>query len=306
MLPGAMAIALVGFAESVAAARAYATKYGYEVNANQELIALGVANVGAGISQGFTVDGSLSKSAAADEAGTKSQMTSIIVAGMVLITVVALTPLFYSLPEAALGAIVIHAVWHLIDLSKLQRYRRIKHVDFWAAVTALVGVLLLGILAGLLLAALLSLLGLLVQAKRAHNSILGKLPDEQGYHSLEYFPDAATFPGLIIFRFDEQLFFANSADFRNAVRAAISSDPSVRCVLVDAEGITDIDITGLDMLADLNKELAAAGISLRFAQVKSYVRELIRLSGLEEAVGAEHFYGSIQAGVDASLTTPPA
>ena len=176
LLLGAAAIAVVGFAESVAAARTYATKHGYEVDANQEMIALGAANLGAGISQGFVVDGSLSKTAASDGAGAKSQMTSIIVAVMVLITLVALTPLFHDLPEATLGAVVIHAVWHLIDFPKLRAYYYIKRVDFWAAMVAMVGVLLFGILAGLLLAIFVSLFGLLIRAKQTHTATLGKLP----------------------------------------------------------------------------------------------------------------------------------
>ncbi len=301
LLPGAVAIALVGFAESVAAARSYATKYRYEVNANQEMIALGVASLGAGISQGFVVDGSLSKSAASDEAGANSQMVSLIVAGMVLVTVVALTPLFRALPEATLGAIVIHAVWHLIKLAKLKRYYRIRPIDFWAALAALVGVLLLGILAGLLLAVTISLLGLLIKAKQARTAILGKLPDEDVYRSIENHPEAKTYPGLIIFRFDEQLFFANAPNFHTTVLAAVAADSSARCVLVDAESINEIDVTGLDMLAELQDELAQTGVGLRFAQMKAHIQEYMRRTNLEESIGANHFYPSVQAGVDTYL-----
>jgi high affinity sulfate transporter 1 len=301
LLPGALAIALVGFAESVAAARSYATKYRYEINANQEMIALGVANLGAGMSNGFVVDGSLSKTAASDEAGAKSQMVSIIVAGMVLITVVALTPLFRTLPEATLGAIVIHAVWHLIKLTKLRRYYRIRQLDFWAAMTAMVGVLLLGILSGLLLAVTISLLGLLIRAKQANMAILGKLPGESVFQSVENHPEAETYPGLIIFRFDEQLFFANAPNFRDAVLAAVAADPSARWVLVDAGSINEIDVTGLDMLTELRDELAQDNIELRFARMKAHVREYVRRANLEESIGAEHFYLSVQAGVEAYM-----
>jgi high affinity sulfate transporter 1 len=301
LLPGAVAIALVGFAESVAAARSYATKHRYKVDANQEMIALGVANLGAGISQGFVVDGSLSKTAASDEAGANSQMVSIIVAGMVLITIVALTPLFRALPEAVLGAIVIHAVWHLIKLTKLRRYYRIRKIDFWAAMAAMIGVLLLGILSGLLLAVTISLLGLLIRAKQARMAILGKLPGESVFRSLENHPEAETYPGLLIFRFDEQLFFANAPNFRDAVLAAVAADSSTRCVLVDAESINEIDVTGLDMLTELRDELAQTSVELRFARMKAHVREYVRRANLEDTIGAENFYPSVQAGVEAYM-----
>ena len=148
LLPGAAGIVLVAFSESVAIARSYATNHGYEVDSNQEMVALGFANLGAGLSQGFVVDGSMSRSSAADQAGVKSQMSSIIFAAMVVITIVALTPLFQNLPEATLGAIVIHAVWHLIDFSKLSRLHKIRFDDYLAASVALLGVLVLGILPG--------------------------------------------------------------------------------------------------------------------------------------------------------------
>ena len=301
LLPGAVAIALVAFAESVAAARSYATKYGYEINANQEMIALGAANLGAGFSQAFSVDGSLSRSAAADGAGSKSQMASIFLAVFVFITILFLTPLFRTLPEATLGAVVIHAVWHLIDFKKLQGYYRIKKIDFWAALVAMIGVLLLGILQGLILAVFLSLLGLLLAAKNPATAVLGKVPDENAYHSLEHYPEGVTYPGLIIFRFDDQLFFANAPNFQQHIRDLVAADPEVRWVLIDAESMNDIDITGTDMLGELKDELGRANIELRFARMKAHVREIVALAGLEEAIGSDHFHPSVQAGVDAYL-----
>jgi MFS superfamily sulfate permease-like transporter len=296
----------VAFAESMAAARSYATKYGYAINANQEMIALGAANLGSGFSQAFSVDGSLSRSAAADGAGSKSQMASILLAIFVFITLLFLTPLFRTLPEATLGAIVIHAVWHLIDFKKLQGYYRIKRLDFWAALVAMIGVLMLGILEGLILAVLLSLLGLLAAAKNPHSAVLGKAPDDKAYHSLEYYPEGITYPGLIIYRFDDQLFFANAPNFQEHIRDLVAAAPSVRWVLVDAEAINDIDITGTDMLAELKDELAKANIELHFARMKAHVREIIQRAGLEEALGVDHFHPSIQTGVDTYLAAQPA
>lgn len=305
LLPGAFAVALVGFAESVAAARTYATKFGYEVDANQEMVGLGLANMGSGISQGFAVDGSLSKTAASVDAGAKSQMVSIIAAVLVLITVLFLTPLFHNLPEATLGAIVIHAVWHLINFHKIKHYYDIRQADFWAAFTALLGVLVLGLLGGLLLAVIISLLALLLSVKSPDTAVLGKLPGLTAYRSLARFPDAETYPGLLIFRFDARLFFANAPNFRESLRAAVASDPSIRVVLVDAEPINDIDITGIDMLQELHGELAKEGISLRFSSVKESVRAIMQRAGLEQLIGPEHFYSSVQTGVDAYLAEYP-
>ncbi len=297
LLGGAAAIALVAFAESVAAARSYATKYNYKISPDQELIALGAANMGSGISSGFAVDGSLSKTAASDQAGAKSQMVSIIAAVAVLITLLFLTPLFYTLPEATLGAIVIHAVWHLISWKKISIYRNITSLDFWTAVVAMLGVLTLGILQGLIIAMGLGLLGLLVGTKSRSTSVLGKVPDENVYRSLEHYPDGETYPGLLIARFDGSLFFANAPDFADEIREGVALfEPKV--VLIDGESISGIDATAIAMLGDLYDELNRSGTDLRFSSMKSHVMEIIDRTDAVETIGPEHFYVSIQAGVD--------
>jgi high affinity sulfate transporter 1 len=302
LLPGAAAIALVAFAESVAAARSYATKYNYKIDADQELIALGAANAGAGISQGFCVDGSLSKTAASVQAGAKTQMVSIIAAVVIIITIVALTPLFYALPEATLGAIVIHAVWHLINFKKLARYRGITSLDFWTAVVAMLGVLALGILQGLILAVFVGLLALLVGTKARSTSVLGKVPGEKVYRGLENYPEGETVPGLLILRFDGSLYFANAPDFADEVRSGVElTDPPPRVVLVDGESINGIDATAIDTITELYDELKRSNISMRFARVRAHVMEIMQRAGLDETIGADHFYVSIQAGVDAFL-----
>lgn len=302
LLPGAAAIALVAFAESVAAARSYATKYNYKIEADQELIALGAANAGAGISQGFCVDGSLSKTAASVQAGAKTQMVSIMAAVVIIITIVALTPLFYALPEATLGAIVIHAVWHLTNFKKLARYRGVTSLDFWTALVAMLGVLALGILQGLLLAVFLGLLALLVGTKTRATSVLGRVPGEKVYRGLENYPEGETVPGLLILRFDGSLYFANAPDFADEVRAGVElSDPRPRVVLVDGESINGIDATAIDTITELYDELKRSDISLRFARVRAHVMEIMGRTGLDETLGADHFYVSIHAGVDAYL-----
>jgi sulfate permease, SulP family len=302
LMPGAAGIVLVAFSESVAIARSYATSHGYEVDANQEMIGLGFANLGAGISQGFVVDGSMSRSSAADQTGVKSQMSSIIFAAMVLITIVALTPLFQNLPEATLGAIVIHAVWHLIDFSKLKRLHKIRFDDFLAASVALIGVLVLGILQGLVFAALLSLLLLLRKIKAPSTAILGRVPGKDVFRNIENYAGAETYPGLLILRFDGLLFFANAPNFRDRVKSLVTDDPTIRMVLIDFESVSDIDTTALDMLEKLHGELVRSNVDLRFSRVNKEVREILRKAGLEEAIGADHIYISVRAGVDAYLS----
>jgi SulP family sulfate permease len=247
------------------------------------MIGLGVSNLGAGFSQGLVVDGSLSRTAAADQAGHKSQLASIINAGLVLVKAAFLTPLFRTLPEAVLGAIVIHAVWHLISFKELRRIYNIRRIDFWAGLLALLGVLILGILAGLVLAVLLSFFALLARASRPSWAILGLVQreDRDVFGNVELFDQAVTYPGLLIFRFDQQLFFANAPRFRDAIRSSIASaDSPVRIVLVDTEVISDIDTTGTDMLRELSDELALEGIDLWFARVRAGVMEYMRLSGI--------------------------
>lgn len=300
--PGAVGVALVAFAESVAIARAYSTKYGYDVEANQEMIAVGAANIGSAFSGGFVVNGSMSRTTAAEGSGTKSQMVSLVAAAAILITAALLTPLFYNLPEATLGAIVIHAVWHNINLRKISQYRQITGVDYATAIVAAVGVLLLGLLEGLLLAAFLGLLALLVGTKRRNTSVLGKVRDTDIYMSLENRPEAETYPGLLILRFDGTLFFANTPDFISAIwRAIETADQPPQVILLDGESMNGIDATAVLSLQDLQEQLARTGIEIRLARMKSGVLAVIERAGLPQTIPEEHYYPSVQAGVDAYL-----
>ena len=302
LLPGAAAIALVAFAESVAVARSYATRFNYRIEADQELLALGVANAGAGFSGGFVVDGSLSKTAASVGAGATTQMVSIIAGIAVLITAAFLTPLFYYLPEAALAAIVIHAVWHLINYKKIWQYKPITGLDFATALVATAGVLTLGILEGILLAVFLGLVGLLLGTKARTTLVLGKVPGETSFRALEHYPQGETYPGLLIVRFDGSLFFANAPDFADEIRAGVVLiQPRPKVVLVDAESINSVDATAVITIKELEAELQRDGVDLRFARVKTHVMEVMRRVDIEDVVEAGHFYGSVQEGVDAFL-----
>ncbi len=299
---GSIGVALVAFAESVAIARSYSVRFGYEVDADQELIALGIANLGAGFSGGFVGDGSMSRTSASIESGAKSQMVSIVAAIAILVTAVFFTAFFHNLPEATLGAIVIHAVWKNINYSKISKYKNITTLDFATSLVAAVGVLMLGLLQGLLLAAFLGLIVLLWGTKRRNTSVLGRVGETAVYQSIANYPDGETYPGLLILRFDGSLFFANVHDFIIAARrAAARADSPPKVILIDAESMNDIDATAVITLRELSEEMAKTGIDLRFARVKTKVRDIMQRAGLEETVPPEHFYLDIQDGVDAFL-----
>jgi high affinity sulfate transporter 1 len=302
LLPGAAGVALVAFAESVAMARGIAVKNGYEVNADQELLAVGAANIGAGFSGGFVGNGSISRTSASVTAGGQSQMVALIGAAAVFITALAFTPLFYYLPEATLGAIVIHAVWHSIRLSKVTQYRHITNLDFATAVIAAVGVLLFGLLEGLLLAAGLGLVVLLLNTKRRSTHVLGKIPGTTVFRSLDNYPEGETYPGLLVLRFDGTLFFANSPNFVSALRAnLLAADPSPQVILLDCESMNDIDATAVITLVEIEKELTRSGVDLRLARVKTEVQNVMHRAGLEKAIPAEHWYLTVDSGVKSIL-----
>lgn len=302
VLPGALGVALVAFVESVAIARAYATKHGEEVDANQELIAIGASNLGSGFSGAFVVDGSMSRTSAAETSGAQTQMVSLITAAAILITAVALTPLFYALPEATLGAIVIHAVWKNINFNNIIKYRYITTLDFVTASVSLIGVLAFGLLEGLILATMLGLVVLLINTKHRNTAVLGRVPETNVFRNIEHFTNGETFPGLLILRFDGSLFFANAHDFVTATRRVIDkTEPAPKVILFDGESMNNIDATAVITLKEFQDQLLDMGVRLRFAQIKTSVMEVMERGGLTESVPPEHFYPSVQAGVDAYL-----
>mgnify|MGYP001825676495 CR=1 FL=1 len=297
LIPGAIAIVVVGFAESVAAARTYARKHDYDIDANQEMIAVGAANTATGLVGAFVVDGSLSKTAAADSAGQKTQMASVILFAAVFITILFFTWIFELLPEATLGAIVIHAVWHLIDFHKIGRYWSVRGDDFWAGFAAVAGVLVFGILLGLIIAIAVSFTLLLARAARPRWAILGRTHDEASddvsFQDVSTHPEAETFPGLVIIRFEADLFFANASVFADHVREAIeASEVPVQVVLIDAESINDVDSTALNVLRELRAELDLEGIEIWIARLRSHLAEfVVRVNGAEP----EHTYPSVRS-----------
>ena len=304
LLPDAVALALICFAESVAGARALAAKHRYEIDADQELVALGVANLGAGLLQGFAGDASLSRSAVADSSGVKSQLSNIILFGFLIVTMLFLMPLFHDLPEAVLGAIVIAAVAHLVDIGAMRRLRHTDPTDFVLAILCFAGVLVFGLLIGLAIAVVLSLLALVYRAYRPSYAVLGRVPgavdDERlRYRGIEDHPDSQTFPGLVILRVDGELFFANARWFRDTARSLVRDQtPPVRELLVHVGAVPHLDTTAAAMLKELIRELHDADIELAFARATTGLVHDMERNGIVKLIGDDRFFDTVAAGVD--------
>ena len=300
LLPGAFAIALLGYSVSLSVATVGAEATGEEIEPNQELIALGMANLGSALSSGFVVCGSLSRGVVIRRAGGRTQVVSLINAGLVVLTLVILLPLFFRLPFATLSAVVIQAMLGLLSLAYFQRLYRIDRAEFVYSLAALLGVLTLGILQGVAIGVILSLAVLIWKVSRPVTAVLGRLPEKDTYRDLRMYPEAELVPGLLIFRFDAPIIFPNAAFFASEVRRCIGeSTAPVRQVLVAAQQINQMDSTGSDYLVRLLAELNGQEIGLSFAEAKAGLRERMARTGLEEKVGAQQFYDSITDGVEA-------
>lgn len=307
LLGDALGIALLTFSDTILNARSFAARTGGHVHANQELIGLGVANGLAGLSGGFPVSGSGARTAVNEAAGGKTQFAGIVAAVVIAAVLLYLTRLLSAFPTAALGAILIAAAARLFDTKTLRSLARTDRSELAVALVTLLGVLAVGLLPGIVLAIALSLLLLLARAVRPHDAILGQVEGVDGFHDLEEFPQAATIPGLIVYRFDAPLFFANADFFQRRVRTLVAESPSsVEWFLLDAEAMTAVDSTGAQFLEDTRRELAAQGTLLVVARAKHPVREHLGRLGLLETIGNQRFYPSIRAAVAAfrSLRQP--
>lgn len=294
LLPGALAVALVGFSESIAVARDDACRNDYVVDANQEMIANGMANLGAGLMQGFAVNGSLSKSAAGEAAGGRSQMVSVFAAALAFLTMLFLTGLFRYLPEAALGAIVIHALRKYFDFSGLARLYRVRKQDFLLSASALAGVILFGIVPGIIIGVVLSLALLIQRSSSPNSAVLGEGPGGGRFGDITRNPSFTTVPGLLIYRFDAPLVFPNAERFSSELRRLVRlTEPPVRLVVIDAETVSDMDTTAADQLRDLVESFRRAGVTVAMARLHSPVREFMRRDGLLEVLGEENVYERI-------------
>ena len=298
LLPGALAVILVGFAQSIATAKAYGAKNGYRVDANQELIGYGAANIGAGVLQGFTVTGSLSKSAAAEEAGGKSPVLLAITSALTVVTILFLAGLFRNLAEATLAAVVIHAVSGMIDFPKLARLWRTHRDEFVLAAGALLGVIVFDILPGVVIGVALSFALLIRRLDHPYVALLGRSRDGTRFEDLTAHEDATAVPGALIYRFESPLVFANAEIFSDGVLGAVAeADPAPEAVILDFESVPDIDSTGDDALIELQGTLQDQHIRLLVVRAMSDVRELMSRDGAMDAIGADNVYPTVREAV---------
>ena len=297
LVVGALAIAVVALADTMSTASAFAARRGEQVRGDQEMIGIGAANIAAGFFQGFPVSTSGSRTAVAEQAGSKSQVTGLV--GAVVITFVLLfaTSLMQYVPQPTLGAIVIAAALSLADVAGTRRLWQQRRTEFWLSMTALVGVAFLGVLPGIVVAVALSILNVFRRTWWPHQAELGRTAGKAGLHDLTRHPDAEVLPGLVVYRFDAPLIFANARMFSEAIRKLQADHSELRWILIAAEPVTDVDTTAADMLEDLDAWLNERGVSLVFAELKDPVREKIERYELTRTIDPAHFFATVDAAV---------
>jgi sulfate permease, SulP family len=285
VLPLAAACFLLGFVESVSAARTLAARHGYEVQPRQELLALGAANLLAAFGQGFPIAGGLSQSAVNDKAGARTPLSLVFASVTIGICLLYLTNLLHDLPTVILAAIVLVAVKGLIDVTTLAHLWHVSRREFTISIVALVAVLLLGILKGVLVAVIVSIVVLLAGVARPHVAFLGRIPGTRRFSDSERHPDNEAIPGVLVFRVEASLLYFNVDHVRDCVREKIEATDSLRLVVCDLSNSPYIDVAGADMLAKFHEELQSRGIQQRIVEARSQARDLLRAVGLEEQVG---------------------
>ncbi|HSO14871.1 MAG TPA: sulfate permease [Arthrobacter sp.] len=301
MFAGALGIALVSLTDTISTASAFAARSGDEIRGNQEMIGIGAANLAAGLFQGFPVSTSGSRTAVAERSGSKTQLTGVTGAVLIILMLVLLPGLFRNLPQPALAAIVITASISLADIPGTVRLWHQRKTEFNLSIAAFLGVTLLGVLPGIGIAVGLSILNIFRRAWWPYETVIGRVPGVEGFHDVHFHPDAKHLPGLVIYRFDAPLFFANVRPFRENIRRLARTDPRPRWIVIAAEPITDVDTTASDVLLELDEELNAQGTSLVFAELKHGVRTKIERYELTRQIDPRHFYRTIDAAVAAYM-----
>jgi high affinity sulfate transporter 1 len=299
LFAGALGIALVSLADTISTASAFAARTGQEIRGNQEMIGIGAANLFAGLFQGFPVSTSGSRTAVAERSGAKTQLTGVVGAALIILMIVFIPGLFRNLPQPTLAAVVITASLSLADIPGTVRLWRQRKVEFLLSIAAFLGVALLGVLPGIAIAVGLSILNVFRRAWWPYDTELGRVDGLAGYHDVHSYPEAEHLPGLVIYRFDGPLFFANAKTFRDEVRRMAKADPPPTWILIAAEPMTDVDTTASDVLEELDEALNAQGISLVFAELKDPVRRKIERYGLTRTINPAHFFPTIESAVAA-------
>jgi MFS superfamily sulfate permease-like transporter len=299
---GACSIVLVSFCSMMTTARGFAAKNGYPIHPNQDFLALGVADLASAVSQGFAVSGADSRTAVADSAGGKSQVTALVAAAAMALVLLFLTGPLATLPTAALGAVLISSALGLFDFESLRRYRRVSRPEFWLALIAMLGTMTVGVLPGVLLTVGLALITLLGLASHPRDAVLGLVEDSDGQYAIEDESSTHTIPGLVIYRFDASLVFFNADRFQDRVRAVIAAAPvKPQWLLFDAESTNLLDVTAAEALASLHAELASQGIVLAIARAEGLFRVMLERTGVAEQIGAAYQFPTVHAGARAFL-----
>ncbi|KRB44214.1 SulP family inorganic anion transporter [Terrabacter sp. Root181] len=296
----AFALVLIGFSQTAGDARAFAAKHRYQIDIDQESVAQGFANAGSGLLQGMPVSTSLSASSLNDHSGARSGLASLTTGFSVLLTLLLLAPLFSDLPKPVLAAIIIEAVvMGMMDLPEMRRLFRVKRFDFGVAVAALLGALVFGVLAGVIIGVALSIFWLIKVSTRPHIPTLAREPGTDVYRDLADHPDGEVVPGIVVIRMDGGLFFATSDALEDRVREVIHEDPAVKGIVLDCGGIDYVDSQGSAKMADVLDLAEDSGVVLRLARLKAAVRATLELDGVMERLGADHVHGNVARAVEA-------
>lgn len=306
LLVAAVGITMVSLTDTIATAASFAARRGDEVDPDQEMIGMGAANITASFFQGFAISTSGSRTAVAEESGAKSQLTGLVGAGVVVLLLLFLNGLLADLPQSALAAVVIAAALSLMDFNVLGRYLKVRRSAFVLSLVATAGVIFLGVLEGIVLAIILAVLLFFRRSWWPHGAVLGQDPGVAGWHSIDAYPDAEQLPGIVVYRWEAPLFFANAGAFRQQVRHLVREHRPT-WVILQCEAITDIDVTAAEMLRLLDDELNEEGVHLAFAEMRSRLQDLTLRYGLLETLDRDHFYPTLEtalAEVQASLRGP--
>jgi high affinity sulfate transporter 1 len=297
---GGCAVALVSFADTSVLSRTYAARTGSRVDPNQEMVGLGAANLAAGLFQGFPVSSSSSRTPVAEAAGARTQLTGVVGAVAVALVLLWAPNLLKHVPTAALAGVVISSAIGLIEVNDLGRLFRIQRWEFWLSVVCFAGVAVFGAIQGVGVAVVIAVIEFLWDGWRPHSAVLGRVEGIRGYHDITRYPDARQVPGLVLFRWDAPLFFANAELFKERALDAVARAPTpVQWLVVAAEPVTSVDVTAADVLSELNETLRNTGVKLAFAELKDPVKDKLKRFGIFDQFGGEFFFATIGAAVDA-------
>jgi high affinity sulfate transporter 1 len=296
LMIAAVGITLVSLADTIATSSSFGARRGEETDPNQEMIGIGAANLAAGVLQGFAVSTSGSRTAVVEQAGAKTQLASVVGAGVVAVLLLFFNSLLADLPQSALAAVLIGAALSLLDLRVLARYWRVRKSALVLSIIASLGVMVLGVLQGIVIAIALAVGLYFRRGWQPHGGVLGRVEDIGGWHDVERYPEARQLPGIVVYRWEAPLFFANCSSFRTQVRRIVRSR-DVSWVMIHCEAITDIDVSAAEMLEQLDQELNAQDVHMAFAEMRTRLQELVQRYGLFETLDRDRFYPTLDAGL---------